>query len=75
MSSNNFILLKQKKIGHFMSADTFMWGVTDIDADTGSTNFFIGKFPDVNSAIEAANAYQKKNEVEYGLEVEYVDDN
>lgn len=70
MSSNNYILLKQKKTG-----DSFTWGVTDVDADTGSTNFFVGKFPDVNSAIEAANTYQKENEVEYGLEVEYVDEN
>lgn len=65
MSSNNLISVKET------SKD--MWEVEDVDAETGAINEKIGKFTTLKEAIQSANEYGKRNEVEYGLEVEYLD--
>lgn len=63
MSANNFILIKKNHKGTAYS-------VQECDADTGSEIEFIGTFVQLDTAIEAANEFMEKQEVEYGLQIE-----
>lgn len=46
------------------------WEVDEVDADTGSVITELGGWADLESAIQCANDYMQREEVEYGLDIQ-----
>lgn len=60
MSANNKIKIYKRHV---------IWGVNEVDAETGSIINTIGDWDDLESAIQCANDYMEENKVEYGLQI------
>lgn len=61
MSANNLIKIRKVEME---------WEVDEVDADTGSVITELGGWADLESAIQCANDYMRREEVEYGLDIQ-----